>query len=368
MTPPLSRRQFIAQTTAATIGVCFVQLGCDYNSVDPIVEGRELPFLTPVDSFYVKAGAEISIGNWQQPSLSQSEWSLLIDGLVSSPRQINFDDIAEAAASGHDVNVLKTMRCVIDSNEVAGLIGTAVWSGVPLTHFLDPSDIDATARRLRIRGYDGFTNNIRVDRLAGDENAQLLPPLLVTHMNGEPLTERHGGPVRLMLNEAFGYKNVKWIQHIEVTANDAPFGTYQDAGFSDDGVIRVVSRATNPLRSAVIPAGPTRISGFAVSGFAAVDSVQVAVDDGAAVNAQTRSLSDISATDPLVASAVQVADGLPFPYRAVWTQWFLDVDFAVGSHTVLVRASDTAGNEQPESDSDITDGINAAAMVTVEAV
>ena len=366
--PRMNRRQFLVRTSAATIGVCLVPLGCESNLVEPITFGRALPFLTPNDAFFVKVGAEISIGNWQQPRITNDEWALTIDGLGGSPQTIEYADLEAEASSGNELSILKTMRCVIDSNEVGGLIGTAVWRGIPLTRFVAPGTLDSAARRLRIYGSDGFTNNITVDRLAGDASSQLVPPLLVTHMNGEPLSQEHGGPVRLLLNEAFGFKNVKWIHRIEITDNDAAFGTYQDAGFADDGVIRVASRATNPIQNAIVPPGPLRLSGFALSGFGPIERVDVAIDGGDFVAAGTRSIDDIAGTDPLVTSTMQVIDGLSYPYRAVWTQWFMDVELAPGRHSISVRARDTTGAEQPVVDQDITDGINAIATIDIEVV
>lgn len=368
ISPAIGRRQFLLRTSTAAVGVCFVPLACESNLVEPITFGRSLPFITPTSDFFVKVGAEIAIPNWQEPAISEAAWSLSIDGTGTTPRTVTFADLEAEAGAGHAISILKTMRCVIDSNEVGGLIGTAVWTGIPLTRFIDPASVDAAVRRVRVFASDGFTNNFPIDRLTGNAGSGLVPPLLVTHMNGEPLTRTHGGPVRLLLNETFGFKNVKWISQLELTDSDLPFGTYQNAGFADDGVIRVVSRSTNPIQNAVVPTGRIRISGFAVSGAAPINAVHVAVDGSGFVEATHRTLEDIVATDPLVESALQVMSGDGYPFRAVWTQWYYDTELTPGGHQIRVRARDGEGNEQPETDTEISDGINAIASISVEAV
>lgn len=356
-----SRRDFIRIAGGTLFGVSLVGLaGCEFNSVDPIAAGRDIPFLTPVDEFFVKNGAEISISNWTMPVIPRESWQLRIDGLASSPVTIGYGDLE--AESGSAINLLKTIRCVIDSNDVQGLIGTAVWRGIPLKLFLDRAGIDMSrTKRLRLYGSDGFTNNIPIERIYGLQPSDLVEPLLVTHMNDNPLTPAHGAPVRLIIHESFGYKNVKWIERIEATDSDAPFGTYQDAEFADDGVIRPISRATEPLDNSQVPAGPVTVRGFAVSGEAPVESVMISVNGGAYVETALEDATATLSADPLIADAVQFTDTERFiyPFRAVWRKWSYTFDALPGPNIIRIRATDAAGNMQPETDTDISDGINA---------
>ena len=368
MSASLSRRQFVRQAVGALGVVALTPMAaCDSTLVTPLVEGEAVPFLTPADIFYVRNGAEISIANWMQPQIAEAEWALSIDGLIATPTTVRFADLMAEVDAGNAVTILKTMRCVVDSNEVQGLIGTGVWTGVPLRTFLDRAGIDMNqARRLRFFGDDGFANNLTFARVFDTEDA--IGPLLVTHLNGEPLRPEHGAPVRLIVPEMFGFKNVKWLTRIEATASDEEFGTYQDAGFDDDGVTRTVSRITRPLQAATIGAGRVEAVGFAVSGFAPIERVELAVDGGAFMPVEIVSLEEISAAEPLVANALQVTDGRTFPFRSVWVKWRAVLDLAPGPHTLQLRAVDALGNEQPETDTTIADGINAWPRIQVEAV
>ncbi|HYE96525.1 MAG TPA: molybdopterin-dependent oxidoreductase [Rubricoccaceae bacterium] len=365
----ISRRQFLWQGAASALAVALWPLAsaCDSTEVEPIVQGAEVPFLTPNDTFFVRNGAEIAIPNWAQPEITREQWAMNIEGLVPQTLTIRFADLQAEADAGNAVTILKTMRCVLDSNEVQGLIGTAVWTGIPLRIFLERAGVDRTAtRRLRLLGADGFTNNITAARVW--ETPDLTEPLLVYEMNGEPLPQKNGGPVRLLLEEAFGYKNVKWLVRVEATTSDFAYGTYQDAGFVDDGVMRVTSRMTRPIGRARVRAGLVHAAGFAVSGFAPVTAVELSVDDGPFTPVEVIPFEEIAAAEPLVTEARQVQEGRPFPFRAVWVKWRTDVQLAPGAHTLRLRATDAAGNVQPEADGDISDGINAVARIEVEAV
>lgn len=365
--PFVSRRAFLQLAGGATIGlVAITTMGCEFNSVEPITTGADVDFVTPIAEFYYKNGAEGSIANWTQPVIDRTAWRLRIDGLVATPLEITYADIV--AETSHAIDLLKTMRCVIDSNEVQGLIGTAVWRGVPLRLFLERAGVDRTrAVRLRLHGSDGFTNNVKIDRVFGTGDADLVEPLLVTHMNGELLPEKHGFPVRLMIHESFGYKNVKWITRVEATDSDAPFGTYQSTGFIDDGVMRVVSRTTDPIDNLALAAGRIRCVGFAVSGAQGIDRIEISVDNGPFQTAAIVPRNEVIGASGQAAGAIQMIDDAThiYPWRGVWAKWIFEFDATPGRHTIRFRAADRAGNIQPDRDTDISDGINAVGSITI---
>ncbi len=370
MSREISRRSFIRTSGGALLGISAIGLlpGCSTHSVEPIALGRTVPYITPNDSFYVKNGAELSVSGWSLPNLSADSWRLSIEGNVANPQSLSLSDIEGAGLE--PVHLLKTMRCVVDSNDVQGLIGTAVWTGYPLRHFLEQAGVDLVAtKRLRLYGADGYTNNLVIDRLFGTTDADLVEPLLVTGMNGEPLPREHGAPVRLIIHESFGYMNVKWIERIEATSSDAVFGTYQDAGFVDQGEIRTVSRVTSPLQNSRIPVGPTLLSGFAVSGAAPIEKIEVSIDGGGFQLASIRSSDQVVAETSEIASALQVqnSDRFTYPWRGVWAVWSFEFDAVPGTHSIRVRATDAKGNAQPSEDGDISDGVNAELLMTVTA-
>jgi len=52
-------------------------------------------------------------------------------------------------------------------------------------------------------------------------------------MDGQPLPREHGAPVRLIIPEMYGYKNVKWLQGIDVVPQ-AVNGYWENLGYDRD--------------------------------------------------------------------------------------------------------------------------------------
>jgi hypothetical protein len=134
--------------------------------------------------------------------------------------------------------------------------------------------------------------------------------------------------------------------------------------------MRVVSRMTSPIANITVGAGSVRCTGFALSGAEGIRSVELSLDGGPFTEAALFSQSEVMGSDPLLQSTIQMTQPANFvyPYRGVWAKWETAFELTPGTHTIRIRATDLAGNVQPESDTDITDGINAIPSVQVIAV
>jgi DMSO/TMAO reductase YedYZ molybdopterin-dependent catalytic subunit len=382
----LDRRLFLKGAGGTALGLVFAP-ACESNQVRPKGIGREFDFLTPVDAslegdpgrrptdaFYLQWGAESTVDGWtyaDQPVIAPDEWSLRIEGLVQTPLDITFADLERKAAAGEEVVLLNTLRCIFDTTDIPGLVGNALWRGVPLRSVLEDAGIDPQqTARIRYFGRDGFANNLRLeDVFLPDALTEPLDPLLVYEMNGEPVPHVHGGPVRLLTPGRYGYKNVKWIERVVATDDDSVFGQYQSVfGFFDAGTIQPITKVTNPLTEAEIPAGPFDVFGYALSGLAGITTVEVSIDGGPFEATELVPLEDIRTSFPVIDASIQVASGATYPFRSVWTLFRYAWDAPPGEHTLRFRATDAAGNVQPEADDDPTDGTTAYWRVTVRVV
>jgi DMSO/TMAO reductase YedYZ molybdopterin-dependent catalytic subunit len=162
--------------------------------------------------------------------------------------------------------------------------------------------------------------------------------LLALEMNGAPLTREHGAPVRLIVPGWYGMAQVKWVRRIEALTR--PFaGYYQreryiyDAG---DGRgpqpvtrMRVKSLIISPASGMRVAPGRVVVQGLAWSGERRVVQVEVAVDGG---------------------EAWKPATLLETPKPSAWVRWAFTWEDAVpGRHTLRARATDEAGETQPEA-------------------
>ncbi len=386
----IDRRTFLRLGGIGIAGVTFAPLiaGCENHIVTPLGSDGgtlpEIPFLTPITDFYTQYGGEGDIVGWKLPTISKQDWTLAIRDPVFSSEpllEVTYADVIAAADEGNEITLLKTMQCILESRlrlTQTGFTGTATWTGVPLKYFLDKAEVDYGFLESQpdnrggfvINGADGFRNNLKVRRFTQAEQMGLPQPILATRMNGEDLPPEHGGPVRLVVQEDYGYKNIKWISEVRVGGNVKGIGNYQSNGFVDDATMRVTSRSTNLHEQITLPAGTITVSGFALSGSAGITAVEVAIDDGSYLAADLQSKDDAMAALPAGTDTVQFDSGAyQWPFLGVWRKWshvFQSVQ--PGEHTVAIRATDGAGNVQAPSDDDISDGQTGVATYTITAV
>ncbi|MGZ4384665.1 MAG: molybdopterin-dependent oxidoreductase, partial [Gaiellaceae bacterium] len=69
--------------------------------------------------------------------------------------------------------------------------------------------------------------------------------MLATEMDGKPLSRPHGAPARLVIPAMYGYKNVKWVERIELARTQPP-GYWEQRGYDQDAWVGK-SNAQYPL-------------------------------------------------------------------------------------------------------------------------
>ena len=371
----IDRRKFLRMSGVGIAGVFILPLvqGCESHVITPLSEPKAEPFLTPIDQFFEQNGGQGAIPGWTQPTFaSPNDWSLVIKSGNSTLATVTYDDLMSVANEpGAEITLLKTIECVLQSElrvSPTGFTGNAYWTGLPLQRFLGDIDLSASTsvKRLVLTGADGFVNNIKPERIRDAETLGLVQPLLVYKMNGEDLPPKHGFPVRLIIQEGYGYKNVKWLTEVQAVSFDSDFGTYQDQGFSDNGVQRVNSRGTSLFDKVQVTSGASTIFGFALSGAAPIEKVEVSIDGSSAELAEILPFEEFSANLP--PNIKQIIDSEAYPFLGVWTPWQFAWDAVRGDHTIAIRAFDKAGNMQPDVDDNIDDGQNGLTTYRVTVV
>jgi DMSO/TMAO reductase YedYZ molybdopterin-dependent catalytic subunit len=279
--------------------------------------GPEIQPITPNDQFYCVTK------NVVDPSVAASAWRLEIGGLVAQPRTYRFADLQALPATRQET----TLMCI--SNGVGdGLMSNAIWTGVPLATLLEAAQPQPGVVELLLHGADGYTDTFPL--------AKALEPttMVVYEMNGEPLPERHGYPVRIITPGMYGEKNVKWVTRIELIGYDAK-GFYEQQGWGPNFVIPIFARFDGPNIDQPLPVGQTAaIIGVAFAGDQGVSRVEVSVDGGASWN-------DATITYPGT--------------RLSWAHWRYDWrPSQPGEYRWVVRARDGSGKLQTEQERGIT--------------
>jgi hypothetical protein len=157
-------------------------------------------------------------------------------------------------------------------------------------------------------------------------------------MNGVPLPQEHGFPLRVYIPNRHGMKQPKWIEHIELIDRHGP-GYWVDRGWDAQAIVHTTSVVDVADTSMANESSQTiPIGGIAYAGARGISKVEVQIDDGPWVEAELRA----PALSPLS-----------------WMQWRYDWAYTSGRHTVQVRAYDGTGalqvtERQPPSPSGAT--------------
>ena len=112
-----------------------------------------------------------------------------------------------------------------------------------------------------------FRSSLPIGRVLEDP-FDLPPVILCYKLNGQWLDSERGGPVRMVVPEAYGFKSIKWLSHLVLTnlayAND----TYADQNNDVDRMLKTFA-ATLSISKQVKAGVPIAVSGYALGRSAA---------------------------------------------------------------------------------------------------
>ena len=177
-------------------------------------------------------------------------------------------------ADKHAVRILSVMTC---TNESA-TCGMGLWEGVPLRQVIWLARPAANIRRLFYYGYHNedpkqrFQSSMPIGRVLEDPPGRH-PVILCYKLNDKWLTPKRGGPVRMLVPDAYGNKSVKWLQRIILTNSYQANDTY--ALWNNDTVSHIKTCA----RFIHVPQNfkarqPVPITGVAEVGISGLGKVQ----------------------------------------------------------------------------------------------
>ncbi len=235
----------------------------NYGAWQPV--NGETPELTSVNNFYY-----VSKNIYTDPNLDANSWQLTIDGEgVEHPFTLSYQDLLNLPA----VEQITTLECI--SNVVGGnLMSTARWKGVRLKDLLGRAGVKPGATKVAFHAADSYTDSIHLSKALDPMT------LLVYLMNGQPLTQAHGFPARMIVPGIYGMKHCKWITRVEVV-NYNFLGYWQKEGWNDDAVINLGARIDVPADGASLPVNrQTYLAGVAFAGAKGVSAVDVSTDNG----------------------------------------------------------------------------------------
>lgn len=227
--------------------------------------------------------------------VDHDRWRLVVTGLVFHPFSLSLAQLkalpSRTITSFHECfgSPLKPATSAL------WRIGNVQWTGVTLKSLLDIAEVSQDVSFVWSEGLDcGQFGGISADRYQKDlpvEKALQEDVLVAWEMNGQPLSARRGGPVRLIVPGWFGTNSTKWLCKLICQNKRSPshFTTtfYNERHPPDDQFcesrpvwqVQPNSMIVKPVPESKVPGPEVDVEGWAWSSDA-IASVHVSADDG----------------------------------------------------------------------------------------
>ena len=301
--------------------------------------------ITPHRFFFVRNNS-VSI------EVDPENWSLSIEGeAVARPMELSYDEVTamesrtleaylECAGNHRAMFDLVNGRAARGDQWKSGAVGNAEWTGVPLGDVLRAAGIREDAASVLLVGMDIDSPEAGFRRVIPAEVAMDPDTLLVHGMNGETLPRDHGFPLRALVPGWVGSTSIKWLSRIVVsseqqwTRNNTTSYVLIGDDYPPEGEALGQVVTTQSVKSALalpwpagIDAGSHRIGGYAHSPAGRIAEVEWSDDSG---------------------RSWQRAELIGPQARLGWVRFEFDWEVSAGMHTVMTKATDVAGNTQPD--------------------
>lgn len=302
-------------------------------------------FITPTDLFYVRSHLPI-------PTVDASTFALKVGGEANSAISLSLDELKKLPP----VTVTTTLECAGNGRSffepaVAGVqwekgaVGTARFTGVRMSEVLKKAGVKTTALNVEMHAADRPLGQMPAFvRQVPMAKAMHADTILAWDMNGQPIPQVHGAPLRAIIPGWEGAYSVKWVNQLNLLAKDtdsfwvatayrypnrhvAPGAAVDAKDMEPLKGLAVKSLITTPANGASMAPGKVAVAGFAWAGENEVTRVDISIDNGATWQA-----------------ARLTGEKAPF----AWRRFETDVTATKPqSYLILSRATDSKGNMQP---------------------
>ena len=212
---------------------------------------------------------------WQMEVLPDPESNANVERPLSKAlgTALNWDGLMQLAER-HAVRFMSVMSCTNGRCPC----GMGLWEGVPLRKVVWLARPTGNIRRVFYYGYHNedpeqrFQSSLPIGRVLEDPPGEH-PVILCYKVNDQWLTSKRGGPVRMLVPDAYGNKSVKWLQRILLTNNHQANDTY--ALWNNDTVSHIKTCARFIQTPGKMSVGqPAPVTGIAQVGMSGLSKVQ----------------------------------------------------------------------------------------------
>ncbi len=290
----LTRRYFLQRGAAGVVALSVSRLwaGQDEVYAERLLKQTlsQMEYLTPDEEFTTYGRGEpppykLPLERRREVGLTQETWQMEVlpdpesNAIVERPltkalgTALNWGRLMELAEQ-HAVRFMNVTSCTNGRYPC----GMGLWEGVPLREVIWLAHPTGNIRRVFYYGYHNedpeqrFQSSLPIGRVLEDPPGEH-PVVLCYKLNHQWLSSKRGGPVRMLVPDAYGNKSVKWLQRVLLTNNPQANDTY--ARWNNDTVshIKTCARFIHTPEEMMV-GQPTPVTGIAQVGMSGLTKVQ----------------------------------------------------------------------------------------------
>jgi hypothetical protein len=151
------------------------------------------------------------------PPWDPETWRFEVYGLVDNPVSLTWDEF----------KLIPSVIRIADFHCVTGWTKFAnKWEGVSFKTIMDMAEVRHNAKYATIECLRGYTTSLPIPALLHQD------VLFAYRLDDQELPREHGGPLRLVVPQKYGYKSAKWVIKVKFTEIQE-LGYWEKRGYSN---------------------------------------------------------------------------------------------------------------------------------------
>jgi DMSO/TMAO reductase YedYZ molybdopterin-dependent catalytic subunit len=139
------------------------------------------------------------------PKVTLDKYRLKVDGLVTTPKSITFDQLKSLPVTKQT----KNFQCV-----TGWTVSNVEWEGIHISELVSLVKPTSEASFITFYSADGaYTESLSLQEALESD------VLLAYKMDRQPLLIEQGFPLRLVVPRMYGYKSIKWVNRVEFASS-----------------------------------------------------------------------------------------------------------------------------------------------------
>ncbi len=151
------------------------------------------------------------------PEFDEKTWTLEVYGLVKNSFALNYEELKNLP----EVTSISAFHCVTGWSKLENK-----WKGIQFRTIMEMANVSENAQFATIESEYDYTTSLTLKDLSRDD------VLLAYGLDDEELPPQHGGPLRLVVPQKYGYKSAKWVRKIKFTEKQE-LGYWESRGYSN---------------------------------------------------------------------------------------------------------------------------------------